>query len=163
MMTVASRRAFRLPARALGIAAVFAVLGHTALASQASDTLAEGIVGDTTHRIAPTAALWRSLLVPGWGQALTGRPITGALFVGWEGVTAMMTLRAVQEESYLNQSGSPNIVPKHQQVQDWVVLWVFNHFFSGAEAFVSAELLDFPKNWKLETMPRGVGLQVTVP
>ena len=163
MMTASTRHALRPRAHVLGIAAAFAVAGCTALASQTPDTLAEGTVGDTTHRIAPTTALWHSLLVPGWGQALTGRPITGALFVGWEGVTAMMTLRAVQEETYLNQSGSPNIVPKHQQVQDWVVLWIFNHFFSGAEAFVSAELLDFPKNWKLEAIPRGVGVRIPGP
>ncbi|HXQ30030.1 MAG TPA: hypothetical protein VN848_12280 [Gemmatimonadales bacterium] len=138
--------------------------GGTALGAQSPDTTAtEGTVVDTTHHIAPGAAAWRSMIIPGWGQALTGRPITGALFVTWEGVTMMMTLRAVQEETYLNQSGSPNIVPKRQQVQDWVVLWVFNHLFSAAEAFVSAQLIDFPKDWKLVTLPRGIGLEVPVP
>lgn len=137
--------------------------GGTTLRAQSADTTAEGTIVDTTHRISPGAAAWRSMIIPGWGQALTGRPITGALFVTWEGVTMMMTLRAVQEETYLNASGSPNIVPKHQQVQDWVVLWVFNHLFSAAEAFVSDQLIDFPKDWKMVAVPRGVGLEVPVP
>src|SRR5213076_316008 len=37
------------------------------------------VVGtDTTHRIRPIGAFLRSLLVPGWGQAATGRHVTGA-------------------------------------------------------------------------------------
>lgn len=171
-------------ARRLVIVAVLVWVGASDLVGQARDTVGQPVhvidttgqpahvvdttgqpahVVDTTHNISATGALWRSLLIPGWGQAATGRHITGALFVTWEGVTMMMTLRAVQEEGYLNQSGSANIVPKRQEVQDWVVLWIFNHFFSGAEAFVSAELLDFPKNLRFEASPQGVELQVPLP
>src|SRR2546430_17105068 len=60
----------------------------------------------SAHRIRPMAAFWHSLLLPGWGQAETGRPVTGGLFVAWEGVTAMMTLKAQQEAHYLKASGS---------------------------------------------------------
>ena len=150
--------------RSVIVAAVLIIGGVAALPGQSRDTLTPvpQAAVDTTTRVAPAAALWRSLLVPGWGQALTGRHVTGALFVTWEGVTMMMTLRAVQEEHYLSQSGSPNLVPKRQQVQDWVVLWIFNHLISGAEAFVSAHLLDFPKDFKVETVPGGVGVQVPV-
>ena len=84
---------------------------------------------------ADTGALWRSLLVPGWGQAATGRHVTGAIFVVWEGTTAMMALKAQQEANYLSANGSGSLRGKRQEVQDWVVLWVFNHLFSGAEAF----------------------------
>src|SRR6266852_2077597 len=45
---------------------------------------------DTPHRIGPVGAFLRSLLVPGWGQAATGRHVNGALFATWEGVSAMM-------------------------------------------------------------------------
>ncbi len=55
------------------------------------------------------------------------------------------------------------MAPKRQQVQDWLVLWVFNHLFSGAEAFVSAHLQDFPKDLKLHAFPGGVGITVPVP
>jgi hypothetical protein len=60
-------------------------------------------------------------------------------------------------------SGSADTTAKRQQVQDWVVLWAFNHLFAGAEAFVSAHLLDFPKELKLRAVPRGVGVSVPLP
>ena len=118
---------------------------------------------DTVHRVRPMGAFLRSLLVPGWGQAATGRRVTGAMFATWEGVTAMMALKAQSEVHYLKESRSPNVSAKRQEVQDWVVLWVFNHLFSAAEAFVSAHLQDFPKDLKLQALPRGVGISVPVP
>jgi hypothetical protein len=118
---------------------------------------------DTAHRVRPMGAFLRSLLIPGWGQAATGRRVTGAMFAMWEGVTAMMTLKAQSETHYLKESRSPNVGAKRQEVQDWIVLWVFNHLFSGAEAFVSAHLQDFPKDLKLQALPRGIGVSVPVP
>src|SRR2546425_119431 len=57
------------------------------LSAQVPDTTPKPIVTtgavvvapDTAHRIKPFNAFWRSLLLPGWGQAETGRPVTGAL------------------------------------------------------------------------------------
>src|SRR5256886_7613654 len=72
-------------------------------------------------------------------------------------MTAMMTLKAQSEVHYLREAGSTNVGAKRQEVQDWLVLWIFNHFFSGAEAFVSAHLQDFPKDLKGQAFPRGVG------
>ena len=108
--------------------------------------------------VKPVAALWRSLLIPGWGQARAGRNVAGAGFVIFEGVAAMMTVRAVQEKQYLEETGSVNLPSKVQQIQDWVVLWGFNHLFSAAEAFVSAHLMDFPKELKLRAVPGGIGV-----
>ena len=123
---------------------------------------------DTTHRIRPMGAFLRSFLLPGWGQAATGRRVTGALFAAWEGMAAMMTLKAQSEFHYLKESQSFNVGAKRQEVQDWLVLWIFNHFFSGAEAFVSAHLQDFPKDLKIQAVPngaqgRGVGVGVSLP
>jgi hypothetical protein len=118
---------------------------------------------DTTHRIRPMGAFLRSLLVPGWGQAATGRHVTGAVFATWEGVSAMMTLKAQSELNYLRETRSSLIDAKKQQVQDWIVLWVFNHLFSGAEAFVSAHLQDFPKDLQVRAFPGGVGISLPVP
>jgi len=118
---------------------------------------------DTTHRIRPMGAFLRSLLVPGWGQAATGRHVTGALFATWEGVSAMMTLKAQSELNYLRETRSSLIDAKKQEVQDWIVLWVFNHLFSGAEAFVSAHLQDFPKDLQVRAFPGGVGISLPVP
>jgi hypothetical protein len=123
----------------------------------------QAVRADSTHRVGPIGALWRSLVLPGWGQAVTGRNVTGALFVAWEGTTMFMTLKAKQEADYFQASGSPNLHAKRQEVQDWMVLWGFNHLFSGAEAFVAAHLRDFPKDLKLRAVPGGVGVSFPVP
>ena len=115
---------------------------------------------DTSHQVRPMGAFWRSLAIPGWGQSATGRHTTGAVFVAWEGVTAMMTLKAQQEANYLKEIGSPNQKAKRQEVQDWLVLWVFNHLFSGAEAYVSAHLQDFPADLKIQAYPSGIGISL---
>ena len=118
---------------------------------------------DTAHRIRPMGAFLRSLLVPGWGQAVTGRPVAGAVFATGEGLSAMMTLKAQSEFHYLREAGSANVGAKRQEVQDWLVLWIFNHLFSGAEAFVSAHLQDFPKDLRVRALPGGVGVSLPVP
>jgi len=121
------------------------------------------VAPDTTHRVRPMGAFLRSLLLPGWGQAVTGRHVAGAVFATWEGVSAMMTLKARSEFHYLREAGSANVGAKRQEVQDWLVLWIFNHLFSGAEAFVSAHLQDFPRELRIQAFPGGVGLSVPVP
>lgn len=118
---------------------------------------------DTGRSVGPVGALWRSLLIPGWGQAVTGRQVTGALFAVWEGTTMFMTLKAQQEADYFKRSGSPNLRSKRQEVQDWLVLWGFNHLFAGAEAFVAAHLRDFPPDLRLRAFPGGVGISVPLP
>ncbi len=105
-------------------------------------------------------AFLRSFVLPGWGQVATGRPMTGAAFVAWEGVTVMMTLKAQQEANYFKAIHSVNLRHKRQEVQDWLVLWVFNHFFSGAEAFVSGHLRDFPPDLRLRAFPGGIGISI---
>jgi hypothetical protein len=118
---------------------------------------------DTLHRVGPVGALWRSLVLPGWGQAATGRHVTGALFVAWEGTAMYMTIKAQQEANYFKASGSPNLHSKRQEVQDWLVLWGFNHLFAGAEAFVAAHLRDFPKDLRVRAVPGGVGVSLPFP
>lgn len=117
---------------------------------------------DTIHEVRAINALWRSMLLPGWGQAVTHRSGTGAAFAAWEGVTVMMTLKAHQEANYLARTNSYNVHAKRQEVQDWMVLWIFNHLFAGAEAFVSAHLQDFPKDLHFQAFPRGVGIAVPI-
>ena len=55
-------------------------------------------------RLARWAAFWRSLLLPGWGQAKLNRKLTGALFVAWEGVTLGMSIKTSHELSYLRRT-----------------------------------------------------------
>ena len=75
----------------------------------------------------------------------------------------MMTVRAVQEMHYMKETGSTDLPSKRQQIQDWAVLWGFNHLFAGAEAFVAAHLMDFPKELKLRAVPGGIGFSVPLP
>src|SRR5437879_9167190 len=79
------------------------------------DTIAPPAVQDTSHRLKPFAAAWRSLVIPGWGQAALGRDVAGVVLASWEGVTMMMTLKARQELHYVQQSGSGNVQAKRQQ------------------------------------------------
>jgi len=127
------------------------------------DTVHIILPADTMHRgVRPMGAFLRSFLLPGWGQAATDRPMTGAAFVAWEGVTAMMTLKAQQEANYFKAIHSANLRHKRQEVQDWLVLWVFNHLFSGAEAYVSAHLRDFPPDLKVRAFPGGIGVSIPI-
>ena len=140
----------------------------TRLRAQAHDTTSARVAPPpgapaAPKLIKPVSALWRSLLLPGWGQARSGRNVPGAAFVLCEGVAVMMTVRAVQEKHYMEESGSANVASKRQQIQDWAVLWGFNHLFAGAEAFVSAHLLDFPKELKVRAMPGGIGVSFLLP
>ena len=149
----------------LAFTCLLAVVPTCRLAAQdttRTDTTHIVLPADTMHRgVKPMGAFWRSFLLPGWGQAVTGRKMTGAAFVTWEGVTAMMTIKAQQEANYFKSIHSANLRLKRQEVQDWLVLWVFNHLFSGAEAYVSGHLMDFPPDLKVQAFPNGIG--VTIP
>ena len=162
------RSAGRAVGRSLVLVLTLTACPPDRLSAQRPDTTrahvaAAPAVPDTTKFIKPGAAAWRSLVLPGWGQAASGHHVAGALFATWEGVTIMMTLRAKQEERYL-EAAAPDAVPaKRQQVQDWLVLWIFNHLFAGADAFVAAHLQDFPKELKIEAGPAKVTVRVALP
>jgi hypothetical protein len=146
----------------IALAAALAVVPTCQLASQ--DTTHIVLPVDTLPRgVRPMGAFWRSFLLPGWGQAVTGRKTTGAAFVAWEGVTAMMTLKAQQEANYFKSINSNNLKLKRQEVQDWLVLWIFNHLFAGAEAYVSAHLRDFPTDLQVRAFPGGMGVTIPIP
>jgi len=153
----------RSDSRTLGLVlAVIALSISPTVRLSAQDTVRIILPTDTMHHgVRPMGAFLRSFILPGWGQAATDRPMTGAAFVAWEGITAMMTLKAQQEANYFKSINSANLRLKRQEVQDWLVLWIFNHLFSGAEAYVSAHLRDFPPDLKIRAFPGGIG--VTIP
>ena len=155
-------RAFAGSRTLLGVLAAVVATARPAdrLSAQAAQTATPA---DSARYVGPVGALWRSLLLPGWGQAATGRHVTGALFVIWEGTTMYMTLKARQEADYFETAGLPNQTSKRQEVQDWMVLWGFNHLFAGAEAYVSGHLRDFPRDLKVRAFPGGVGVSLPLP
>ncbi|MSR07373.1 MAG: hypothetical protein EXR93_09965 [Gemmatimonadetes bacterium] len=113
--------------------------------------------------ISPMSAVARSLVLPGWGQAVLGRRVTGAMFVFWEGVSLTMMLKSVHRLDYLKSTGSDKVAAKRQEVQDWAVLLAFNHLLAGAEAYVSAQLWDFPVDLDVRSLPHGMGAGITLP
>jgi hypothetical protein len=117
----------------------------------------------TRKYISPFNALWRSLLIPGWGQARLNRKLPGGILVAWEGVTLGMTLKTRSELRYLRRTGSGRADEKRQEHEDWVVLLAFNHLFAGLEAFVSAHLADFPGDLRFQAVPGGFGAAVSFP
>lgn len=139
---------------------------------QAADTLAAPPAspsGDSISYarapVSPMGAFWRSLLVPGWGQAKLDRKLTGAIFVAWEGVTLGMALKATHELRYLEATGSGSVNAKKSEQQDWLVLLGFNHLLSAMEAYVSTHLWDFPGDLKIHVapIPGGAAAGFTLP
>jgi hypothetical protein len=119
------------------------------------------------HRapVSPMGGFFRSLVLPGWGQAKLGRKLTGGLFIAWEGVTLGMAVKADRELAYLKERGdsADAIDGKRQEREDWLILLAFNHLFAGLEAFVSSHLWDFPRDLRLRNAPQGYGAVVEVP
>jgi hypothetical protein len=107
--------------------------------------------------------MWRSMVLPGWGQAVSERHTVGAIFAAWEGVTVMMTFKARSEVEYLREIDSPLVDAKRRELEDWLVLWIFNHLLAGAEAFVSVQLRGFPPELQLRAVPHGIALSVPLP
>ena len=115
--------------------------------------------------VSPLAAFGRSLLLPGWGQAVLGRRGAGAFFIFWEGIALTMTVKSARQLSYQERTGVPadSLDNKRAEFEDWLVLVVFNHLVAGAEAFVSAHLWDFPADLGARNLPGGaVGVGVEI-
>lgn len=117
--------------------------------------------------VSPMGAFWRSLLVPGWGQAALDRKLAAALFIGWEGVTLGMTLKTDLAVGDLAEAGSALVASKRREREDWIVLLGFNHLMAALEAYVSAHLWDFPGDLRVRRAPgrteAGLSLPLTLP
>ncbi len=115
-------------------------------------------------RPSPLNYFFRSLAIPGWGQASLDRKLTGGMFIAFEGLALAMALKAGHELDYLERTNSERVEGKRQERQDWFVLVAVNHLFSGLEAYVAANLYDFPADLRMRALPNGrTGVQLTVP
>jgi len=113
--------------------------------------------------ITPTGAFLRSLVLPGWGQARLNRNVTGGIFVAFEGLAAAMVWKS-QWQLEFARARNVFVAAHRQEREDWITLLVFNHLFSGAEAYVSAHLYDFPAALKIDRLPGGgTGIGLSVP
>ena len=113
--------------------------------------------------ITPGGAFLRSLVLPGWGQAALQRNVTGGVFMTFEGIALTMVWKSSWQVRYAE--ARDKLVKSHkQELQDWLILLAFNHLMSGAEAYVSGHLYDFPASLKFQTLSHDrVGLGVSVP
>jgi hypothetical protein len=149
----------------------------TADSAAAAAVTADTTAGDTTAaattipdslgilRVSPGAALWRSLLLPGWGQLKLGRKLTAAVFVVGEGVTLGMSLKTNHDLRHLQSIGADTatIRKKSQQREDWFVFLAVNHLLAGIEAYVAANLSDFPAELHIRRRPGGIDAGLAVP
>ncbi len=119
------------------------------------------------HPPGPFNYFFRSLALPGWGQASLDRKLTAGLFIAFEGVSLGMALKAGAELHYPLAIGDTALADsKRAERQDWIVLLVANHLFSALEAYVSAHLRDFPTDLKLRAFGGrrpGIGFTVGLP
>jgi len=114
--------------------------------------------------VSAMGGFWRSLLIPGWGQAKLGRKTAGAFFIAAEGVTLGMVLTTSSQLNYLKATNSGSVDSKKQQQEDWLVLLGLNHLLAAMEAYVSAHLWDFPGDLSIQAAPHGgVAGAVSVP
>jgi hypothetical protein len=115
--------------------------------------------------VSPMSAFFRSLTVPGWGQAKLDRRLTGGIFIAFEGIALGMAVKADRELAYIKARGdsAEAIDNKRQEREDWITLIVFNHLFAALDAFVGSHLYDFPDDVKLRAAPSGYGAAISVP
>ena len=81
------------------------------------------------------------------------------------GTPADSILLLVEEDPRVQEAQELRDV-RGQQVQDWAALGIFIMLLSGADACVSAHLMDFPEPLTLEVLPENrvlVGVRVPVP
>ena len=138
--------------------------------------------------ISPRRAFLYSLLLPGLGQSKLERPHAGALYVAVEAVSwamihktgkALAASKAFPDSVIVRYdkptSDTTPPVPVREanqlalrvrsrkiQVEDWVAVLLFNHFFAGADAFVAAQLWDLPLVLSAGPSDRGATLSAKV-
>ena len=128
---------------------------------------------DASLPISARGALLRSFAIPGWGQSYAGAPGRGALYFAMEAGSLWMVYKTQRQlsasrrrDEWLRETGalperqiSGLTRARSQQFEDWVTLSIFLLLFSGADAYVTAQLSDFAE--QVEVGPAsGGGLRI---
>lgn len=134
-----------------------------------------------TPPLSPTRAFLYSFALPGFGQSRLDRGTSGALFASIELAAITMVRRSnadlaearryridtlpsdfVTDGTTLTKSGiftsrytGDLVRTRRLHVEDWIAVLAFNHLFSGADAFVAAQLWDVPVS--ITAVPRSDG------
>ena len=143
---------------------------------------------DTAARppISPRRAFLSSLLVPGYGQARLDRATAGALFAAVEVASIAMARKSADDLRYAkahaadsaydyvdnngeqqrvlraNRYAGGRVAARKTHYEDWIAVLVFNHLFSGADAFVAAQLWDVPAHVSVRPDGRGAVVAASV-
>jgi hypothetical protein len=159
--------------RARELAVLVALLGAGPASLPAQDSTAapappvaspQAAAADSARRyIKPMSAFWRSLLIPGWGQAKLGRRLSGGIFVAVEGLALGMVVNTTVTLNYYESINSGKASQASQQQQDWIVILVANHLLSAMEAYVSSHLWDFPGDLQVQALPHGASATLSLP
>lgn len=160
------------------------------------------------HVISPRAALIRSLIIPGWGQASVGAYKRAGFFFAAQSASWYMLIKTLNKLSDARdierervdftsdtlrarmaldtmlarvlsdpaafdervgtdadiRASRGLIDAREEQRQDWITYTLFFTFASGVDAYIAAQLADFPAT--IEARPAragGMQLQVNVP
>jgi len=62
----------------------------------------------------------------------------------------------------INRYGGSRVRSRRTHLEDWYALLMFNHLIAGAEAFVSAQLWDFPARVAIQARPRGADVSLSI-
>ena len=130
--------------------------------------------------LSPRRAFLYSLAIPGYSQAVLGRPTAGALFVLTEAIAISMLresqadlneARRFQSDSLVTIGFDPGTgapIPavnaytkrlvdvRRSHVEDWIAFIIANHLFAGADGYVAAHLWDLPTQISVEPSHAGV-------
>ncbi len=126
----------------------------------------DGVVVDSAGLpISPMGAFFRSLILPGWGQASVDQPVRGAFYFTMEAASLWMLFKAESKLRAAERAGDEDLAAaRKEQKEDWIVMAVFWALFSGVDAWVSTHMWDFegvvvpPPDGS-----RGVALQYSIP
>jgi hypothetical protein len=139
--------------------------------------------------LSPRRAFLYSAIIPGYAQAKLGRNKAAAVMLTIEAMAIAMIresqadvreARAMSGDSivvsYVNTNGDslplpviarrfdvPYVHVRQAHVEDWVAFLIANHLFSGADAFVAANLWDVPAQLQIRVFPgsASIGAKLT--
>jgi hypothetical protein len=141
--------------------------------------------------ISPRRAFLYSALLPGYGQAILGRNKAAAAMLAIEAMAIAMIRESAADvrearrmsgdtvvvTTYVDPStgallATPSSVPRRfdpqyvhvrqSHVEDWVAFLLANHLFSGADAFVAANLWELPAELSVRVAPGGASVGATL-
>jgi hypothetical protein len=167
---VSWRHVWRLAAGGVALVTSIAVETDIAQAQRADSARAGPTAADIRPPLSPRRAFLTSLLVPGYGQAVLGRPNAAAFFILTEAIGILMVresaielrqARRLQDDSvaayFVNpETGAADTLyrsarypsdlvrARRAHLEDWIAALVANHIIAGADAFVAAHLWDVP-------------------